>query len=83
MAVSIEEQSDDWLLTQFVSTCDSAAFAVLSERHGSLVWGVCRRVLGNTSEAEDAFRATFIVLVRKGDSRMKFAFKRRQPPAPD
>jgi RNA polymerase sigma factor (sigma-70 family) len=65
------ELSDEDLLEQFLNAEDSRsqeAFRSLVERHGPMVLGICRHVLGQHHDAEDAFQATFLVLARKGGS---------------
>src|SRR5438445_10591040 len=57
--------SDGDLLECFVALRDDSAFEALVHRHGPMVFGVCRRILRNDADAEDAFQATFLVLVRK------------------
>ena len=58
-------KTDKELLTSYLSRRDDDALAALVERHAPMVWGVCRRILRHHHDAEDAFQATFIVLVRK------------------
>src|SRR6516165_12449077 len=68
VAGSEGEMSDASLLARFVDQWDQAAFRDLLCRHGPMVLGVCRRILRDPHAAEDAFQATFLLLVRKAGS---------------
>lgn len=65
IATDARAMSDGDLLDCFVTGGDEAAFEALVRRHGPMVLGVCRRVLHDPHEADDAFQATFVVLLRK------------------
>ena len=59
---------DAELLRAFTNRRDAGAFEQIVRRHGPMVLGVCRRVLRDPADADDAFQATFLVLVRKAGS---------------
>ncbi len=73
--------TDGELLMQFVRQRDDGAFAQIVERHGRLVWMICRQVLGHHQDVEDAFQATFFILaeragsIRASDSASSWLFK--------
>ncbi len=62
------EQTDGELIRAFMTRKDQAAFEIIVKRHGPMVLQVCRGVLGNVHDAEDAFQATFLVLAQQSAS---------------
>jgi RNA polymerase sigma factor (sigma-70 family) len=62
------ELGDADLLQRFRSTSDAVAFEAIVRRHGPMVLGVCQRLLRNPADADDAFQATFAILIRRAGS---------------
>ena len=56
------------LLDRFLARGDEAAFEAILRRHGPMVLGVCRRILEDPHDVDDAFQATFLVLIKKARS---------------
>ena len=61
-------EDDAELLRRFGEERSEIAFAALVRRHGRLVWTVCRNLTGSDTDADDAFQATFVVLLKNAKS---------------
>src|SRR5580700_554726 len=68
LSESLVEQSDRQLLDRFEQFGNEAAFACLVDRHGPMILGLCRRLVGSPDLADDVFQATFLLLARKSRS---------------
>jgi RNA polymerase sigma factor (sigma-70 family) len=68
LAADIPALSDGDLVSRYLDGGDEKAFEALMKRHGPMVWGVCRVFLHNDADVEDAFQATFIVLMRRANT---------------
>ena len=64
-SANLRDGPDDDLLRCFIRHHDEAAFHAIVRRHGGMVWSICRGVLRNEADAEDAFQATFLLLATK------------------
>ena len=62
---SLNGLSEWQLVERFARNRDQAAFDLLVARHGPMVFGVCRRILHDPNDVDDAFQATFLVLIRR------------------
>src|SRR5262245_57957661 len=68
LRVSVADVPDAELLQAFLASRDSGAFATIVRRHGPTVLNACRQVLRQESDVEDAFQATFVVLLKSGEA---------------
>ncbi|MHC5542195.1 RNA polymerase sigma factor, partial [Singulisphaera rosea] len=65
---TMRDLGDGQLLERFIAGRDELAFEELVARHGPVILGICRRSLDDPRDVEDAFQATFLLLVRKAAS---------------
>src|SRR5207248_10726335 len=80
LTAATERPSDAELLGRYASRRDAEAFAELVARHGPAVLGACRRVLGPSADADDAFQAVFVGLARRARADPRAAAPAAGPP---